>query len=311
MELYKMGYEVVLREEPARELVEGCDVFATRYWVDGTLWQAFQYAKSLGKFCVLDVDDDVWALHPDNPGYEHYSQPGAGDFAREVARAADMVTVATDYLAELMRPFNKNVLVIRNMLPPEFWPTEAKPVVHEPPVVVGWAGSSSHGPDLRKLCGVVETILEYYPQVRFAFSQTCEIPFTPHERIDIIPPTSVEEYPKMVQSFDVGLAPVLDSRFNRAKSDLKFVEYGICGIPAIASKVVPYEKSIRHGENGLLVNSPADWLKAIKRLIEDEELRSRLGAAARVTAERRTIDRHIGKWIDAFGLDEPVRKPEV
>lgn len=305
-----MGYQVTLVEEPVPQLVEECDVFATRYWVGGTILQAFEHAKSLGKLCVLDVDDDVWALHPDNPGYEHYSQPGAGEFAREVARQADVVTVATEYLGEMMRPLNPNVRVIRNMLPAENWPSEAKQVVHDPPIVIGWAGSSSHGPDLRMLGGVVETILDHYPQVRFAFSRSCEIPFAPHERIDIIPPTGIEEYPNMVQRFDIGLAPILDNRFNRAKSDLKFIEYGICGIPVIASKVLPYEKAIRHGENGLLANSPADWLKSIKRLIEDEELRRRLGAAARATAERRTIDKHIGKWVSAFGLGEPGPPPE-
>jgi glycosyltransferase involved in cell wall biosynthesis len=114
----------------------------------------------------------------------------------------------------------------------------------------------------------------------------------------------------MVERFDVGLAPLLDSRFNRAKSDLKILEYGICGIPAVASKVLPYVGAIDHNASGLIAASPKDWIKSIRRLVEDPELRSRLGAAARVRAERRTVDRVITKWIDAYGLSGTSRQDD-
>lgn len=304
--LRELGYDVILTERTTPEQVARCDVFATRLWVDNPTAQAMDHAKSLGKLVVLDVDDDVWALHPDNPGFEHYNKPGAGDFARDVVKAADIVTVTTEYLADIIRPINRNVRVIKNHLPREIWPTEPKQLVHEGPLTIGWAGSTSHAPDLTMLSGVVETILGSYPNVQFAFSDTAHLPFKQHERIFLMKPVQIEQYAQLVWNFDIALAPLIDNRFNRAKSDLKFIEYGICGIPMIGSKVLPYEQSVRPGHNGLLAGSGKDWIKHIRRLIEDEDARVSMGAAARRYAETRTIDRHLDEWIDVLGLT-PLR----
>jgi glycosyltransferase involved in cell wall biosynthesis len=42
---------------------------------------------------------------------------------------------------------------------------------------------------------------------------------------------------------------------------------------------------IRHGENGLLADTPEQWAGALSGLIEDPALRARLGQAARRTLE--------------------------
>ena len=304
------GYEFTLTSDPMPSDVERCDTFAARVPVGPKTWRALDYAKSLGKRCVLDLDDDVWSLHPDNPAFEHFRASGAGEHARAAIRRADLVTTPTEYLAELVSPMNRSVAVVPNALPADRWPATPKDLEHGGPVVVGWAGSSSHGPDVAILSGVVEAVLSSCPDVRFAFSYTLDLPFGNDERIELLPAVPIEEYAGMVERFDVGLAPLLDSRFNRAKSDLKILEYGICGIPAVASKVLPYVGAIDHNASGLIAASPKDWIKSIRRLVEDPELRSRLGAAARVRAERRTVDRVITKWIDAYGLSGTSRQDD-
>jgi hypothetical protein len=72
---------------------------------------------------------------------------------------------------------------------------------------------------------------------------------------------------------DISLVPVIDCAFNRAKSNLKVIEFGAWGIPSFASKVAPYAKTIVDGENGFFLNNR----EALSRLIEDKSERDRVG----------------------------------
>ena len=53
------------------------------------------------------------------------------------------------------------------------------------------------------------------------------------------------------------------------------------GLPCVATAVGTTPLIIRDGENGLLVRTEEEWLSALIRLLDDPELRRRLGEAAR------------------------------
>lgn len=78
-----------------------------------------------------------------------------------------------------------------------------------------------------------------------------------------------------------------DTPFNRAKSDLKFIEAGACRVAALASHVV-YADSIEDGRTGLLFHDADDLHERLLRLVAMPELARGLGNAARsyVAGER-------------------------
>jgi glycosyltransferase involved in cell wall biosynthesis len=92
---------------------------------------------------------------------------------------------------------------------------------------------------------------------------------------------------------DINLAPLeLDNPFTQCKSDLKYLEAAIMGIPTVASAVGSFAKSIEHGENGYLCRTEADWFDCLSRLIEDAALRQKMGSLAKQTVlDARTIAR--------------------
>jgi glycosyltransferase involved in cell wall biosynthesis len=86
-----------------------------------------------------------------------------------------------------------------------------------------------------------------------------------------------------IRGFDVGLMPLDDTPFERAKFPFKLLQYLALGVPAVASRAGVATSVIRDGENGLLAGSPGEWHDALERLIGDHALRQRLVSAGRDT----------------------------
>lgn len=100
--------------------------------------------------------------------------------------------------------------------------------------------------------------------------------------------------------FDIGLAPLEDTIFTRSKSYIKALEYSALGIPVIASDVGPYREFVDDGVTGFLVRRESEWIDRIRLLVEDADLRERMGAAAREKARKHTIQAGWGQWEQVF-----------
>ncbi|HEX9373718.1 MAG TPA: glycosyltransferase, partial [Roseiflexaceae bacterium] len=92
--------------------------------------------------------------------------------------------------------------------------------------------------------------------------------------------------------FDIGLLPLDDSPFERAKFPFKLLQYWALRIPVVSARVGVAAEVIEDGISGLLASSAEEWQAALCRLIGDPALRKRLGEAGRETvASRYTIER--------------------
>ena len=72
--------------------------------------------------------------------------------------------------------------------------------------------------------------------------------------------------------FDIGIAPLEDTEFNRGKSNLKFYEYAAVGTATLASNVEPYRSEVTY----LAKNTFKDWYDKLEKLITDKEFRLKL-----------------------------------
>jgi glycosyltransferase involved in cell wall biosynthesis len=81
--------------------------------------------------------------------------------------------------------------------------------------------------------------------------------------------------------------PLADNPFNRAKSDLKFIEAAACRVAALASTVV-YSNSVEDGRTGLLFRDPVEFHARLLRLLAMPEMAREMAEAARraVTDDR-------------------------
>ena len=103
-------------------------------------------------------------------------------------------------------------------------------------------------------------------------------------RVAVLHPMRWENYLAHTASHpaDIGLAPLLPSRFNAARGPVKFIDYARQGAMGLYSRAAPYEGFVRDGVDGVLLpNDPDAWIEAILRWVADPTGRRALAAAAR------------------------------
>lgn len=87
------------------------------------------------------------------------------------------------------------------------------------------------------------------------------------------------------------------------------------GTPVVGGDVGGIRRQIKDGENGLLVSSVEEAAERIVRLLEDEDLRRRMGRKATETVrERYLMTRYLEQYLDLFGSFEAsyrLRDPET
>jgi glycosyltransferase involved in cell wall biosynthesis len=89
----------------------------------------------------------------------------------------------------------------------------------------------------------------------------------------------------LIQSMDIGVMPLPDTPWTRGKCGYKLIQYMACGLPVVASPVGVNRDIVEHGVNGFLAESDDEWRAAVDALLNDADLRRRMGAAGRKKVE--------------------------
>ncbi len=158
------------------------------------------------------------------------------------------------------------------------------------------SGTPSHNKDFATITGALCRILAEFPQASLVLagpldtedqlnqfqSQIIRVPFAPRK-----------EYFATVASMDINVAPLeLGNPFCEAKSELKFFEAGLLGVPTVAVANETYKGAINDGVDGFVAASEEEWYEKLKMLIMDPEMRKRVrenaltGALAYYTTEQ-------------------------
>ena len=98
--------------------------------------------------------------------------------------------------------------------------------------------------------------------------------------------TELESLVDDLHHFDIGLMPLSDDGWSRAKCGGKLLQYMACGIPPVVSPVGINAEIIRDGVNGFLANGREEWIEKTSLLCRDSDLRRKMGLEARATIER-------------------------
>jgi glycosyltransferase involved in cell wall biosynthesis len=273
------------------------------------MW-AYQIEK--GKILVVDRDDSLY-LEKDNAFKKQNDKVNSVPWSKELLRIADIVTVTCQELYDECKEFNDNVVIVPNDVDLELWDGPTYPNESEIKRI-GWAGSVTHRDDLDMILPVIKRILNDRNDVKFFYcgddylaKDLKDIDPRKHEYVQGV--NDPYKWPRLAHTLqlDVGLAPLVDSHFNRCRSYLKYMEYGMCKTAGVYSKVKFSE--VITGENGILAETEMDWYGAITLLLDNKKLRVKMGETAYGDVKRNhSIEKHIGRWQHAIDLGIQKRR---
>lgn len=222
-----------------------------------------EFKKWLKKYkvkLILD-NDDFWELPDDNPAQEIYKRQVSREILASI-RIADEIWTPSPTLAHKMKKVNKNVpyRIIPNTIyeKEEQWVNQEKDPNPKGLVRFGYTGANGHRNDILSM-GVTFENHELYCMNLMDYPDIMRAKYTMY-------PLDIHLYAQLYRHFDVSLAPLLNNKFNRCKSELKVVEAGYTKTAIIASNTTPYKETIIHNKTGILCSTPEDWRKAVNEM---------------------------------------------
>ena len=232
------------------------------------------YLRSHARKLVYDFDDAIM-YSPKSPGSNRTSH-----FAlfRRMAKVSDVIIAGNSYLAEHAGKFNGNVKVLPTGLNVASYDVSGK-VFNDDKVRLVWIGS-------RSTLGYLEQIRAGLEELgrgneKLVLKIICD-DFLDFENLEVEKCRwSLENQCIDLASGDIGLAPLPDNRFTLGKCGFKILQYQAAGLPVVASPVGVNSAFVEDGKSGYLATDIGEWVERISALIENAELRKRMGGLGR------------------------------
>ena len=208
-----------------------------------------------------------------------------------------VATTATSYLAKILESYNKKVFISKNKLTNHELEVadeiikkirNTKYKIQDTIKIGYFSGTASHNKDFATITDALAEIMEKYENVGLLLVGPLDVENRLNkfkERIIHLPLAPRGEYYKNLSKADINLAPlVAGDPFCECKSELKFFEPGILGIPTVAVANQTFKEAITEGVDGFLAATKEEWIEKLERLIADENLRKSMGEKAREKA---------------------------
>jgi len=238
---------------------------------------------ALGVPVVYDFDDPIWLP---------YRSPTNGLLSRlkwraktaTLCRLASRVVVGNRLLADWARRHASRVDVVPITIDLEQYPV--KPAGQRTkPITLGWTGSHSTLPFLNL---IHEALRKLAVRHRFrllvvSHTDSYEIASAPFEVVGKRWNSATEALD--LHEMDIGLAPFPNTGWTPWRCHGKVLQYMAAGIPCVTSPIGILPDYIRDGVNGFLAATEREWTEKLALLIENTDLRRRIGLAGRQTVE--------------------------
>lgn len=263
-------------EEMEKAFTDICsyDIVFASYQANPTMYTMLKVAeKRSGTQHIMDVDDDMFAINPDNPVWTKLTDEKIY-FMQCMIRDNTWLSTTTEAL--------KKVFTDRRTLPESSVfvnPNYIADVYTHPPVdngddiVIGYFGGSSHYKDVHN-SGVLEAIqkiMHEHKNVRFKSVGMILDTYLPRGRTTVESGSKggawlTDVFPSL--NFNIAIAPILDNPFNRHKSNIKWQESTRAGAVFACSDIGDYQL-LPNRCVYKSANTAESWYLTLKEIITD------------------------------------------
>lgn len=254
---------------------------------------------------IFDFDDSIWLLDtsPENKKFEFLKNP---DKTKINIGHAHAVIAGNQFLANYAKQFNKNTIVIPTTIDTEFHIPKpelrgfgsAQPDKEK--IVIGWSGSISTIKHFEMAISALKQIQNKYPN-KIEIHVIGQGSYS-HPEINVISKnwsskTEVDD----LNCFDIGIMPLPNDEWVKGKCGLKGLSYMACGVATVMSNVGVNSDIIEHGKNGFLAETEQEWVNCLSLLIENSDLRHKIGEAGRETVVKNySVNAHKDTYVSVL-----------
>jgi glycosyltransferase involved in cell wall biosynthesis len=261
------------------------DIVFTSYFPDPNSFALLHAVnKRFGTKFIIDQDDDLYNVDPENPFWIAAGYDGALNL-QKMAQLAPYLCTTTEPLAKKLSEHSKvnaKVFTIPNYIADSY---KHDPIDNGDKIVIGYFGGASHYHDLHEtgMLPALEKIMHKYKNVYFVSVGQPIDHYLPSMRRSTIEPQKGRKwinnlFPSL--NFDIALGCLRDTTFAQSKSNIKWQESIRMGAAFVASNVGPY-KSLKDGVALKVENDFDGWFNALEKVVTDVELRNTMVKNAR------------------------------
>jgi glycosyltransferase involved in cell wall biosynthesis len=234
---------------------------------------------SLNPRIVYDFDDALYAIRPYASAAE---QRRIRVIRRRLAallpRCAAIVA-GNDALRDFALAYNSNVVVIPTTVQLRDLPL--KEHAERPVTTLGWIGTGGNIFYLQQCDPVFRSLAQTYGD-RVQLKVVSNQPFSGGAGMHVVNKEwRLAEEARDILDADIGLMPLTHDEWSQGKGGFKIIQYMAYGIPVVASPLGINTDIVDDGKTGFLARNTDEWVGKLSQLIEQHDLRRRMGIAAR------------------------------
>ena len=240
---------------------------------------------------IVDYDDAIFHNYDRNTNF--FIKTFLGKKIDTVMKYGDIVIAGNSYLAK--RAFEAgaiNIKIIptvvdlaRYPLPDFKLQSQNSQDKEEQQLIVGWIGTKStfekHLLLIKDWLIKAQELFNIKVQIIGITNSNCFI----GDKVELVP-WSEESEVEHIRNFDIGIMPLQNTSWEEGKCAYKIIQYLACGKPVIASNVGMNSQLCINGETGFLADTEEEFLNALNTLLNDKELRIKMGKRGRTLVEQ-------------------------
>lgn len=289
------GWRIINLDAQAKERFswgEAADLLVLYQSNDPDLVPLIEKRRRAGKKTLVEYNDNYYEVQPWSPIVDAWRSPLLWQRYELLMKISDGVIVTCERLKEtLAAHVTQRFHILENHLPKPPDIIEALRQKKTPYVSIGWAASLGHIADLLSIVPVLKRTLARFPEVRLHVMGNETIPSLldiPPDRLSFTNWGTMDQYFHFWEEVHIGIAPLLDTGYNRCRSDIKAVEMSSMGVLPLVANSPPYRRFLEATDIEPFESSE-DLESLLARFIADGKSREELSAKCHAYVNERRI----------------------
>lgn len=265
----------------------------------------YKEVRRLNKKIYYDIDDLIfdydeyhdylksqrWLSKSEKENLLHGSK-----LYQEALQNADVFIGSTEDLISCARiKYNKKTILLPNCIPELIYNTQENIRPNDNIIRIFYgSGSKTHNEDFSLIKEPIKKILREYKNVNLYILGHLELDEDMNafrDQIKRISFLSARNYYRLLSIFDIALMPLVDNKFCRAKSNIKYIEASYFSIPSLASNLPEFSNVIENGVNGFICKTKEEWFDNLKKIILDRDYAKKVGLAAKDNVHKKYAEK--------------------